>query len=363
MEYRENRRTGDRISVIAMGSAYISEAGEKTARAMLETAVAGGVNYFDMAAGSGACFPWYGDTLSAVRDKIRYQIHFGADYSKISYGWTTDPEAIRRSIDWQLHALRTDYIDYGFIHCIDEDKDWAAYQKGALALLLDMKKQGVVRHIGVSSHTPSVLSGILDTGLIDQVMFSLNPGYDWHHGEYAYGGVDERAAIYRRCERDGIGISVMKPFSGGQLLDKRLSPFGEALTVNQCLQYVLDTPAVLTAVCGAASVDEVKALLSFSEADQASKDYAAIIGRAAPDEARGKCVYCNHCQPCPAGLDIAQINKYYDLYRVGDGMALDHYRQLAAHADACLQCGHCNQRCPFGVDQMARMREIAAALD
>ena len=49
---------------------------------------------------------------------------------------------------------------------------------------------------------------------------SINPAYDYGHGEFANGGVDERAAIYRRCERDGVGISVMKPFSGGQLHGK-----------------------------------------------------------------------------------------------------------------------------------------------
>ena len=57
--------------------------------------------------------------------------------------------------------------------------------------------------------------------------------------------MDERAAVYRRCEAEGIGISVMKPFSGGQLLDASISPFGKALTVYQCLQYALDRPEFL----------------------------------------------------------------------------------------------------------------------
>ena len=71
-------------------------------------------------------------------------------------------------------------------------------------------------------------------------------------------------------------------------------------------------------------------------------------------------MYCNHCQPCPAGLQIGLINKYYDLARVGDELAAEHYRNLARHAGECVGCGHCDRRCPFGVEQPARMREIVA---
>lgn len=62
------------------------------------------------------------------------------------------------------------------------------------------------------------------------MMFSINPAYDYHEGAYAIGSADERSGIYRRCEAENIGITVMKPFSGGQLLNAHSSPFGVALT-------------------------------------------------------------------------------------------------------------------------------------
>ena len=71
------------------------------------------------------------------------------------------------------------------------------------------------------------------------------------------------------------------------------------------------------------------------------------------------CVYCNHCRPCPAGLNIGLINKYYDLAKIGDSMAADHYEKLPKHASDCIGCGHCDRRCPFQVAQSGRMREIA----
>ena len=190
------------------------------------------------------------------------------------------------------------------------------------------------------------------------LMFSVNPGYDYQKGEYAKGTVDERTAVYRRCEAEGIGISVMKPFSGGQLLDAALSPFGQALTQYQCIQYALDHPGVLTVLPGANSVGQVEQLLGFLEASEEEKDYS-VIGSFKPADAAGKCVYCNHCKPCPKGIDVGLVNKYYDLARNGDEMAAEHYRNLEVGAEACVSCGHCNNRCPFDVNQMERMKEIA----
>ncbi|MDY2770968.1 MAG: 4Fe-4S binding protein, partial [Eubacteriales bacterium] len=87
------------------------------------------------------------------------------------------------------------------------------------------------------------------------------------------------------------------------------------------------------------------------------KDYS-VIGSFKTDAVTGTCVYCNHCQPCPAGIDIGLVNKYYDLALAGDAIAANHYTKLSVKADACLHCGHCERRCPFGAKQMERMREI-----
>ena len=73
----------------------------------------------------------------------------------------------------------------------------------------------------------------------------------------------------------------------------------------------------------------------------------------------GICVYCNHCQPCPKGLNVGMINKYYDLALAGDEMAKGHYDKLEVKAGECIQCGHCESRCPFHVKQEARMQEIS----
>lgn len=358
MEYRTLPRGGEEISVLGLGSGGLGEAGEREIIETLQLAVGQGVNYFDMAAADAAVFPAYGKALQGVRDRVYLQIHFGAEYSSGKYGWTTELGEIKRSVDWQLKNLKTDYIDFGFIHCIDEDSDLNAVLKnGVMDYIRQLKKEGAVRHIGLSSHTPRTVNRALDMGIIDMLMFSINPGYDYKHGEYAAGGVDERAGLYRRCEAEGVGISVMKPYGGGQLLDAKTSPFGAALTEYQCLQYALDKPGVLTVLPGLRNSGDLRRLLGFFGAPAGQRDYS-VIASFAPPEAEGKCVYCNHCHPCPAGLDIALINKYYDLSRTGDALARGHYEKLERKAGDCTACSHCDRRCPFHVRQSKRMEEI-----
>ena len=358
MEYRIHPRTKDKISVIGIGTGPIYEAPEREAVETLSYACEHGVNYVDFATAGAETFRYAGLAFASVRRELLYQVHFGANYETGEYGWTTDLDKVKGQIDWQLSQLNTDYIDFGMIHCLDSAGDWEQYQEnGVLDYLLEMKKSGVVRHIGLSTHTPELAGRILDSGIVEQMMFSINPAYDYQHGEYAAGSAGERMDLYRRCEAEGVGISVMKPYSGGQLLDDRTSPFGRALTKIQCLQYALDKPGVLTVLPGVRNLDEMKEALSWLEASPKERDYS-VLGTFTPKDVTGTCVYCNHCAPCPAGLNIGLINKYYDLARIGDDMAADHYAKLEKHASDCLHCGHCDRRCPFGVAQSRRMEEI-----
>lgn len=359
MEYRKLPRGKEDISIIGFGTSSIGQADEKEIDETIKTALENGINYFDLASSDAAPFYSLGRVADAFRDKIYYQIHFGADYSSGKYGWCQDLQAIKNSVKWQLETLKTDYIDFGFIHCIDEEADLnKIISNGTLDYIKGLKEKGIIHHIGLSSHTPKLVNKILDMGLIDMLMFSINPAYDYcHDGEFAFGETDERIALYERCRTEGVGISVMKVFSGGQLLNEKTSPFGQALTENQCIQYALDKPGVLTVLPGIRNRKDLKRILKFLTAEQHERDYS-FIKSFIPQQTKGTCVYCNHCQPCPAGLDIGLINKYYDLSLAGDILAGDHYLNLKKKASDCIACGHCDKRCPFHVKQLQRMKEI-----
>ena len=358
MEYRKLPHGEEMISVIGLGTSVIGESSVDNVVETVTYALDHGINYIDMAGGHAAIFPGVGRALQGRRRDAMLQVHFGADYTSGQYGWNLTLDGTKKSVSWQLDQLKTDYIDFGFMHCLDEEADLVKYEKnGVLKYLLDMKAQGLVKHLGLSTHSPLLANRVLDMGLIDMLMFSINPAYDYGHGEYAYGEGNERYALYTRCEKEGVGISVMKPFNAGQLLDAAQSPFRQALSPAQCIQYALDRPGVITVMQGAGNVVQLKQNLSYLETTAEERDYS-VIGTFTPDATKGSCVYCKHCHPCPAGLDIGLINKYYDLSKLGDPLAKEHYLTMEKTAKDCIHCGHCKKRCPFSVDQMQRMDEI-----
>lgn len=361
MEYRQlpHGTSEEKFSVLGLGLGGIGKTPADEIEAIIRKAIDHGINFFDLCT-AGVTYAPLGRAIAGQREKVFLQVHFGAVYDENGeYGWCRDFETIKNTFLWELKTLGTDYVDFGFLHCVDEDEDFdKLIEIGVLDYLKELKAQGIVRHIGFSSHTPSVANRILDTKLIDMMMFSINPAYDFEKGdEYGIGSVKERITLFQRCAREGVGISVMKPFFAGQLLSADQSPFGVALTHNQCLQYAIDRPGVLVAVPGVQTMEHLNQVLKFLTATDEEKDYS-IIGTFTADTISGTCVYCNHCQPCPAGIDIGLVNKYYDLAQAGDIIAANHYTKLNVKADACLHCGHCESRCPFGVRQESRMEEI-----
>ncbi len=361
MQYRQlpHGNEQERFSVLGLGMGGIQHTPADEIEAIIKKAIDHGINFFDLCAG-GAVYAPFGRAIRGRREDVFLQVHFGAVYDENGeYGWCRDFETIKKTFLWELETLGTDYVDFGFLHCVDELEDFDMLVSiGLLDYLKQLKAEGVVRHIGFSSHTPRVANRILDTGLIDMMMFSINPAYDFEQGdEYGIGTVSERQDLFCRCQRDGVGISVMKPFFAGQLLTAEHSPFGTALSHYQCLQYALDRPGVLTAVPGVQTMEQLDTLLGFADAAPEEKDYAVIANFTA-DKIAGVCVYCNHCQPCPAGIDIGLVNKYYDLALAGDRIAANHYDKVAVKAGACLHCGHCDCRCPFGVHQNSKMLDI-----
>lgn len=361
MEYRKLPHGSAQLSVLGLGMGGIHNAPPDEIRAVIERAIESGINFFDLCAGGQCVYEPFGRAISGRRDRVYFQLHFGAVYQKNGeYGWSRDLQTIKNTFAWECKALKTDYVDFGFLHCVDEESDWEDIRhSGIFDYVLDLKERGIVRHIGFSSHTPQVANKLLDTGIVDMMMFSINPAYDLECGdEYGIGTANERAALFRRCEKEGVGISVMKPFHGGQLLGESTSPFRRALTKNQCMQYCLDRPGVLAVVPGVRGLHDLDELLEYPSSTPSERDYSEI-GQFTPESAAGNCVYCNHCQPCPAGIDIGIVNKYYDLSLAGDQMAHNHYDKLRVKADACLRCGHCDRRCPFGVKQQNQMQRIA----
>ena len=205
-------------------------------------------------------------------------------------------------------------------------------------------------------------------------MFSVNPCYDllpasedvedlWNEKNYEAPLVNmdaKRQELYETCQRLGVGITVMKAFGGGDLLDEKLSPAGKALTVNQCIHYALSRPAVATVLAGAHSAEQLKAAAAYEAAADEEKDYAAAFASFPKISWEGHCMYCSHCAPCPKKIDVASVTKFLNLTKAQGEIpetVREHYEVLPHHAEECIQCGACETRCPFGVHIMENMIE------
>ena len=155
MEYRQlpHGTAQEKFSVLGLGMGGIQNSPDAEIESVVRTATQNGINFFDLCAGGKNVYEPFGRALAGQREKVFFQLHFGAVYNeKGEYGWSRDLNVIRETFAWELKALGTDYADFGFLHCVDEDEDFdGLVSSGIFDYIKGLKKEGKVRHIGFSS--------------------------------------------------------------------------------------------------------------------------------------------------------------------------------------------------------------------
>ena len=376
MKYRTLGKTGLRVSEIGFGGEWLERHPEDEGVALLRYAHEKGINIVDCWMADPKSRDIIGRAMEGAREEWIVQGHIGSTWQDGQYVRTRDMEFVRPAFEDLLRRMRTDYIDLGMIHYVDAPEDWEACMRPPfLDYVLGLREAGVIRHIGLSTHNPRIAALAAETGFIEMLLFSVNPAFDMRpatedldsmFGEYdpALSGIDpERAALYRLCEEKNVGITVMKGYFGGRLFDAKTSPFGTAFTAAQCIHYALTRPGVCSVLCGYDTKEQVDAAVAYETASDDEKDYASVLANAPLHSCRGQCTYCGHCAPCPMEIDIAMVNKFYDLAvqqpTVPESVRA-HYEALNVTASACVGCRGCEERCPFGVAVAERMEKAAA---
>lgn len=379
MRYRELGNTGLQVSEIGLGAEWLERHNEEEIKAVIQRCESYGINILDCWMSNPEVRTKIGNAICGHREKWVIQGHFGSTWQEGQYVRTRDLPKVKEAFQDLLTRLQTDYIDLGMIHFVDSEAEFRQVMEGEfLAYVKEQREKGVIRHIGMSTHNPQVAKLAALSGEIEMLLFSVNPAFDllppsedlndYFVESYGEGlaGIDPlREELYKLCEQRGVGITVMKGYAGGRLFDARTSPFGVALTPVQCLHYALTRPAVASVLVGYDTPAHVDAAVAYEAATEEERDYASVLAKAPRHAYSGQCTYCGHCAPCPAGIDIAMVNKLYDLAAMQPEVPATvraHYQALSATAADCIACGGCETRCPFGVPVVERMEKAKALL-
>ena len=378
MKYRELGKTGMLLSEIGLGCEGFVDADDALSDELFAVALENGINCLDLYSPDPAAHRRIGRAIARVRKQFYLQAHFCTEWKNEQYEAVRDLPRVRDAFERMLQNLGTDYIDIGNIHFVDSMDTWRQIlDNGVMDYVQEQKKQGIIRAVSLSSHNPIVALEAVKSGCLDALLFSINPCYDllpgdedcetlWADESYEkplFNLDPVREELYETCQRLGIGITVMKAFGGGDLLSEEYSPAGKAMTAVQCLHYALTRPAVASVMCGAKSVEDLRASLAYENATDEEKDYAATFASFPKISWKGYCMYCGHCAPCPKGINVADVTKYLNLTKAQKMIpetVAQHYSVLTAHASDCINCGACEKRCPFEVPIRENMNTAKA---
>ena len=271
MQYRELGKTGVQVSEIGYGAEWVKGDDPEGTLEIVRRAAQAGVNIVDCWMADPAVRRALGAAVCEQRDHWVVQGHFGATWQDGQYVRTRDLDKVVPAWEFLLECFGG-HIELGLIHYVDAVDEFKAIMDGPFIDYIRAEKAaGHIDHIGLSTHNPEVALVACDYPEVEMVMFSMNPAFDMlppsenietlfvEHYDDALSNVDpKRQELLRACSMHGVGITVMKPFAGGRLLDAAKSPFGAAMTTTQCIEYCLARPAVASVMAGYGTVEEKK---------------------------------------------------------------------------------------------------------
>lgn len=367
MLMNEYKQTGLKVSGLGMGCMRLpqNEDGSidyEAGFAMVDYALAHGINYFDTAYGyhGGKSEGFVGAALK------RHPRESFLLASKMP-GWMVKEYAdVERIFQEQLDRCQVEYFDFYLCHALSASGLEIYDKVEILPFLNRMRKEGKIRRLGFSFHdSPEVLKRICAMNDWDFAQLQLNY-LDWI--------AQDAKGQYEILTERGIPCVVMEPVRGGALA--QLSPDASALlkdarpadsTASWAIRFAASLPNVLTVLSGMSNMeqmeDNVKTMSDFqplSEAERETLMKALELYRA---NATIPCTGCRYCMDCPAGVDIPGVFKAYNHYGIerNGQKFLEEYKALeGCQADLCVSCGACQRVCPQAIHIPDRMKEIAS---
>ena len=333
MEYKALGKTGLEISRLGFGGIPIQKIDAEGTKALIGDMIKEGINFIDTARGYTVSEEYLGYALEGVREK----------FVLATKSMARTKEAMAKDIDISLNNLRTNYIDLYQVHNPSAaDLKAVTASGGALEALFEAKAAGKIGHIGITLHSVDLFREAIELDWVETVMFPYNIVET--QGE----------ELIAKCAEKNIGFICMKPLAGGAIDDAELA-----------LRFIVSNPAVTVVIPGMADAAEIaQNVKSTSDTSPLTDSEIENIAKIKDSLGTNFCRRCNYCAPCTAGINISGVflfEGYYSRYDLKE-WALSRYSSLPKTASDCIDCGACEERCPYNLPIRQMLKKAAEVM-
>lgn len=314
-------KTALKVKTLGFGGIPIQRVSEKEAVNVVKRCYELGINYYDTARGYTNSEERIGIALEDVREEVVLATKSGRRSSK----------DLLNELETSLKNLRTDWIDVYQLHNVSSHDAWEQIKGpgGALEALYAARDEGKIKHLGITSHDPAVLADIVREDIFETIMIPYN---------YLTSKPEEY--LLPLCKANNVGTIIMKPFGGGA--------FSNA---NTALKFVLNKENVDITIPGMMTIAEVEENYEVTlSSHNLSPEELELIELDKKTLGTQFCRACNYCQPCPQEIPITMLLRAESqfLKRMGWRPGTEErFSEAIKKANTCIQCGVCEERCPY----------------
>ena len=309
-------KTGITVVQNAFGALPIQRVSMEEAVKLLRMAYDGGMRYFDTARAYSDSEEKLGAAFDGMRDKVFIATKTAAK----------TPEGFWRDLETSLKNLRTDYIDVYQFHCVQQ-----CYRPGdgtgMYECMLEAKKQGKIRHIGVTAHKIGIAKECAESGLYETMQFP-----------FSYLSGKQELELVEICQKQNMGFICMKALAGGLINNSRAA-----------MAYMTQFDNVLP-IWGIQKESELEEWLSYmQDTPEMDEEIRAFIDKEQKELSGDFCRGCGYCMPCPQGITINQCARMSLMLRRAPSKEWlsEYWQKEMAKIETCLHCNACASKCPY----------------
>lgn len=321
-------KTGITTPQNAFGALPVQRVDMNMAVKLLRRAYEGGMTFFDTARAYSDSEEKLGEAFDGMRDRIYIS----------SKTQAKTPEKFWADLETTLKNLRTDYLDIYQFHCAS-----VCYRPGdgtgMYEAMVEAKKQGKIRHIGITAHLIGVAEDIVKSGLYETLQFP-----------FSYLANEREIKLVEDTEKAGMGFIAMKGLAGGLLTNSKT-----------CMAFMSKYNAL--PIWGIQREEELEEWLSFFNEDiEMTDEIAAFIEEDRKSLQGDFCRGCGYCMPCSVGIQINNCARMSQLIRRAPSANFlgEEWQGLMGKIEDCIDCGLCKSKCPYGLDTPNLLRKNLA---